>query len=398
MGIKINRKLDYFSTFDPTKESKPVSLGNLCQEIEQGKITLPIFQTYIRWKTEKSVDLLNFQLSGKAAVSPISINIIENKELAVPQVTFIERELIDSDLIGGKHSVNDGQQRLSCNYKAYTDHEDFKCIVLDITTGSFVMNTGELKKSQIPVGKLYNKDPNVFKKYLENHKSLQEFDVQNLLTRVRNKFLGYYYTVNYARDLTEEEQRKWFEVLNLAGSRITDVEVNLTEMLVKGVDFYKEYARRFGDILREASLENLFVYKATEISIPLASLNPAYEIVCNKAHTINYSPMASDTKANNISKLDANKIREIFSITLNSLERAIEFIEDNKLKSPERIDYITYLLGAFVYLGDEDINEEQREFLINWYNNTEFTKKDNGQRRNIFDQLIKVNQLSPILV
>jgi hypothetical protein len=337
MGIKINKKLDFFSTFDPTKESKPVSLGNLCQEIEQGKITLPIFQTYIRWKTEKSVDLLNFQLSGKAAVSPISINIIENKDLAVPQVSFIERELIDSDLIGGKHSVNDGQQRLSCNYKAYTDHEDFKCIVLDITTGSFTMNTEELKKSQIPVGKLYNKDPNVFKKYLESHKPLQEFDVQNLLTRVRNKFLGYYYTVNYARDLTEEEQRKWFEVLNLAGSRITDVEVNLTEMLVKGVDFYKEYACKFGDKLREASLEDLFVFKATEISIPLASLNPAYEIVCNKAHTSNYSPMPSDTKASNISKLDADKIREIFSITLNSLERAIEFIEDNKLKSPERM-------------------------------------------------------------
>lgn len=394
MAIKINKKLEMFSTFDPTKESKPVSLGNLCKEIEERKLTLPIFQTYIRWKVEKSIDLLNFQLSGKAAVSPISINIIENQDLAVPQVSFIERERIENEDISGKHSVNDGQQRLSCNFKAYTDHEEFKCIVLDITTGKFIMNTGALRKSQIPVGKLYNKDPKVFTQFLKDHKDLQVFEIQDLLTKIRNKFMGYYYTVNYARDLSEEEQREWFEVLNLAGTKVTDVEVNLTEMLIKGVDFYKEYSDKFVEKLRESSLEQLIVFKATEVSIPLAALNPAYEVLKNKDHKSNFSPMPSDVKANLISKLDKGDIRKLFDMTLDALERAVEFIEENELKLPDRIDYVTYLLGAFVFLGnDSRISETQKEQIIEWYKNVEFSKKDNGERRRYFEELIRVRYI-----
>lgn len=396
MAIKINKRLEVFSTFDPTKESKPMSIGNLCKEIEENKLTLPIFQTYIRWKIEKSISLLNFELSGKAAVSPISINIIENKELAVPQVSFLTRDIIDNDDILGKNSVNDGQQRLSCNYKAYIDHEDFKCIVLDITTGVFTLNTGTPKKSQIPVGKLYNKDPKVFTQYLKEHKELQTFEVQDLLTRVRNKFLGYYYTVNYARDLTEEEQREWFEVLNLAGSRITDVEIELTSMLIKGVDFYNEYADKFGERLRESSLDKLFVFKATEISIPLASLNPAYEVLKGKEHSINFSPIPSDAKPSLIGKLEKDEIRQIFSMTLQALDCAIDFIENNNLKEPQRIDYVTYLLGAFVHLGNKELDDRQKAFLIDQYNTVQFINKDNGERRKIFDKLITVKDIKAI--
>lgn len=101
MVLRINKRLDYFSSFDPTKESKPISLGNLCKDIEEGRLTLPIFQTGIRWKVEKSVELLNFQLTGKAAVAPISINIIENKDIAVPQVKFISRDLVPEEELGG---------------------------------------------------------------------------------------------------------------------------------------------------------------------------------------------------------------------------------------------------------------------------------------------------------
>lgn len=394
MAIKINKKLEKDSTFDPTKESKPVSLGNLCKAIEEGKMTLPIFQTYIRWRIEKSIELLNFQLSGKAAVSPISVNIIENNSLAVPQVTFLERRLISSDEdIIGKESVNDGQQRLSCNFKAYIDDEDFKCIVLDISQGKFTLNTEAIKKSQIPVGKLYNKDPEVFKQYLKEHKDLQVFEVQDLLTRIRNKFLGYYYTVNYARDLTEEEQQEWFKVLNLAGSTVTEIQVNLTEMLIKGVDYYKEYADIFAEILRESELEKLFIIKATEISIPLAALNPAYEIIINKEHKLNLSPIPSDAKPNLISKLEEDQIRKIFSITLDALECVIDFIEENNLKKPERIDYLTYMIGAFVYIGEKGINEKQRNSLIEWYNTVEFSKKDNGERRKIFEDLIAIRDI-----
>lgn len=390
MAIRINKNLEFYSTFDPTKESKPISLGNLCKDIEDGKITLPIFQTYIRWKIEKAISLLQFQLDGKAAVSPISINIIESKEFAVPQVSFIERERVDNETIVGKHSVNDGQQRLSCNFKAYTDHEDFKCIVLDITSGKFKVNMGVLTKSQIPVGKLYNKDPKVFKKYLEEHKELQAFEVQNLLTNVRNKFLGYYYTVNYAKDLTEEEQREWFEVLNLAGSRVTDVEVYLTEMLVKEVDYYKEYSDKFVERLDQSSLSKLFVKKATEISIPLSALNPAYEVLKNKEHSSNFSPIPSDTKPSTISKLAAEEIRKTFSMTLDALDKAINFIEENNLAEPERIDYITYLLGFFVYMGDRQLNDVQKSKVTSWYEDVAFAKKDNGERRSIFDRLISI--------
>ncbi|MGM9533779.1 MAG: hypothetical protein ACI3VR_00930 [Intestinibacter sp.] len=395
MAIKINKKLEKDAAFDPTKESKPISLGNLCKFIEEGKMTLPIFQTYIRWKIENCIELLNFQLSGKAAVSPISVNIIENKELAVPQVTFINRELIcDKENIVGKESVNDGQQRLSCNYKAYIDHDDFKCIVLDISLGKFILNTGAIKKSQIPVGKLYNKDYTVFKQYLKEHKELQDLDVQDILTRIRNKFLGYYYTVNYARDLTEAEQQEWFRVLNVAGSTVTKVQVNLTEMLIKGVDYYKEYADIFVEILKSSGFGRLLVIKATEVSIPLAALNPAYEVITGKEHKSNFSPIPSDVKANAISKLTKEEIRAIIKMTLEGLEKAIEFIEENTLNHPHRIDYITYMTGLFVYIGKEEINNTQKKCLIEWYNTVEFSKKDNGERRKIFEDLINIKNMN----
>ncbi|COD32175.1 MULTISPECIES: hypothetical protein [Bacillus] len=390
MSIKINKKLDYFSSFDPTKESKPISLGNLCKDIEEGRLTLPIFQTGIRWKVEKSIELLNFQLNGKAAVAPISINVIENRSVAVPQVKFISRDLVSEEELAGKHSVNDGQQRLSCNYKAYTDDDEFRNVVLDITTGKFVLNSGSMRNSQIPVGKLYNKDPKVFEKFVGENPQMQSFEVQSLLTRIRNKFLAYYYTVNYAKDLSEEEQREWFEVLNLAGSKVTETEVHLTEMLVKGVDYYKDYAEKFGEKLKEAGLDNLFVQKATEISIPLAALNPAYELIKQKPHSANFSPMPSDVKASLISKLTAEELRTIFNLTLDALEKALTFIESERLSEPKRIDYITYLLGAFVFLQNAELNAAQKTLLVEWYEQVEFAKKDNGARRNIFDNLIEV--------
>jgi len=396
MAVKINKKLQQYSNFDPTKDSKTVALGDLCNDIEKGKITLPIFQTYIRWKTEKSVELLNFQLKGKAAVSPVSMNIIENEDLAVQQVSFLTRESIDKEEIKGKHSVNDGQQRLTCNYKAFIDHEDFKCIVLDISKGEFVINTGEIKKSQIPVGKLYNKDPQVFQEYLRGRKELQGFDVQTLLTNVRGKFLKYYYIVNYAKDLSQVEQMKWFDVLNLAGSRVTGVMVDLTDMLVKGVDYYKEYADSFYETLREANLEHLFVKKDTEISIPLAALNPAYEIVAREGvHGHNFSPIPSDVKTGVVSKLEPELIREIFSITLNALEVTLEFIEENQLLEPSRIDYVTYLTGAVVYNRGVNFTPEQRDYLISWYEEEDFTNKGNSERRKIFEDILnKVQSLA----
>lgn len=391
MGIKINKELDFFSNYDPTKESKPVALKTLCDDIESKKLTLPIFQTYIRWTLEKSVSLLNFQLNGKAAVSPISINVIENQDIAVPQVTFIDRELIAKEDVKGKHSVNDGQQRLSCNYKAYTDHDDFKCIVLDISKGIFIINMEKLKKNQIPVGILYNKDPKTLENYIKKRKDLQQYDVYSLLTRIRSKFLGYYYTVNYARDLDEEEQLEWFDVLNLAGSRITAVQMQLTEMLTKGVDFYKEYSDLFIDKLENSKLDDLIIQKATEISIPLAALNPAYQILKpSNSKDGYYCPIASDSKGTYISKLESSEIREMFRVTLEALDKAIDFIESNNLDKPNRIDYLVYLTGYFVLNADADY-----EFLTDWFNQQLIvTNSSNPERRKIFNDLVDNRPLS----
>lgn len=394
MPLRINKNLDLFADFDPTKESKPISISNLCKDIDEGKLSLPIFQTYIRWQLEKSVALLNFQLFGKAAVSPISINVIENTEKAVPQVSFIDRKLMDDGQLIGKHSVNDGQQRLSCNYKAYINHEDFKCIVLDISKGKFLINKEKIRNSQIPVGVLYNKDPEVFKNYIKKRKHLQDFEVNDLLRRVRLKHLSYYYTVNYARDLSEEEQREWFEVLNLAGSRVSQVQVNLTEMLIKGVDYYREYAEPFIDRLKDANMEHLFAVKTTQISVPLAMLNSAYEVQQKDGnHTANFSPIPSDAKAGHISKLSSGEIRELFKLTLDGLDKAIKFIEQNSLDIPKRIDYITYLTGALVFNGDKDLNKNQIQYLIDWYNEVVFELLGNGERREVFAKIIKVKDM-----
>lgn len=392
--IKLNKSLISDVNHDPTKDSQQMSIESLCEKIENSQMTLPIFQTYIRWDINKAVDLLNFQLKGMAPVSPISINLINNRSKAIQQISFIDRELIDISGDRSILSVIDGQQRLSCNYKSYTNHEDFKCIVLDITFGEFRVNTEAVKKNQIPVGILYNKDISVFKNYLKDHKSLQEFDVHDLLTGIRKKFMKYDYTLNYAKDLNENEQLEWFEVLNLAGSRVPANQVFLTEMLVKGVDFYKEFSDKYSEYLYNSDLDSLLNRKSIEISIPLAGLNAAYEVLANKAHSSNFSPIPSDAKGTFMSNLEDFQLRQMFEMVLKALENVISFIEENNLKKPDRIDYITYLTGAYVYIGHKNVTDAQKEYLIKWYNEVTFDSAGNSKRRKIFDDLILVKDIT----
>lgn len=394
MPIILNKALKKATQYDPTKETRPISLEELCNSIKQNKIVLPIFQTYIRWTIDKSIALFNFQLFGKAPVSPISINIIENTNLAIQQVTFIEREVLNQEELYGKYSVNDGQQRLTCNFKAYIDHEDFKSIVLDLTTGKFVETNKLIRKSQIPVGILYNKSSDVFEKYLKEHKELQAFDVQTLLTNIRSKFMKYYYTVNFAKDLTQDEQMQWFDVLNLAGSRVTKVMVDLTDMLSKEVDYYKEYADRFVRSLDNARVADLIVRKETEVSIPLATLNSAYEVIVrNGVHSNNFSPIPSDVKTSTVSRLEPPIIRSIFSHTLKSLNKALDFIAQNDLGNPDRIDYITYLTGFFAFLNETELTSIEHKKVCDWYENINFNNLGNNDRRIQFTDLLKVANL-----
>lgn len=101
----------------------------MCYKIDRNEVTLPLYQRDLSWNLSKSVSLFNYQLFGKAPVAPISINQISDKDTLVPQISFIERDLIKEDLINAAHqSVVDGQQRLSTNYKAFKDHDDFRNI------------------------------------------------------------------------------------------------------------------------------------------------------------------------------------------------------------------------------------------------------------------------------
>ena len=123
--MRVNKGLMIAATFDPTKRTSLITVADMCRKIEENSISLPLYQRDISWTLQKCIDLLNYQLWGKAPVSPISINVINTVDSAVPQVSFIDREII-STIERGQYSVVDGQQRLTTNYKAYCNHDDFR--------------------------------------------------------------------------------------------------------------------------------------------------------------------------------------------------------------------------------------------------------------------------------
>lgn len=390
MAIKISKGLQVNAFNDPTKETINKSISQICNEMDSGDIIMPIFQRDLAWTTAKKVELFNFQLNGQAPVSPISMNKIGSKSLDMPHVTLMDRQEIQSDEMLGKLSVIDGQQRVSTNYQAFTNHEDIRKVVLDITRGQFVdLKDNDIKRNQIPVGILYNKNPKVFTDYIKLHPILAEFDVSSLLGQVRTKFSNYFYTVNYAQDLPGDKQIDWFDVLNLAGSRVPDVQMKLTRLQVKGLDFYKEYTSVFRSKLEDYGLDHLFIQKNTEVSIPLATLNPAVEISLGKEHSSNYSPMASDRK-DSVTEMSPEKLRHSFKLTLEGLDRALEFINAMNLSEPDRIDKLTYLTGYFVWKNKKSLSEENKKNLVKWYQSVSFGNKSNQVRREIFNELLKL--------
>lgn len=397
MAIQINRNLKVNAFNDPTKETINKSISQICNEMESGAIIMPIFQRDLAWTTVKKVELFNFQLNGQAPVSPISMNKIGRMSLDMPHVTLMDRIEVSNDEMMGRLSVIDGQQRISTNYQAFTNNETIRSIVLDITRGKFVdLKDMDVKKNQIPVGILYNKNPDVFTNYIKEHPVLAEFDVSSLLGQIRTKFSNYFYTVNYAQDLPGEKQINWFDVLNLAGSRVPDVQMKLTRLQVKGLDFYKEYTNIFRDKLEEHGLDHLFVQKNTEVSIPLATLNPAVEIISEKQHSSNYSPMASDRK-DSVTEMSPNKLRETFKLTLDALDQALGFIDSMNLPAPDRIDKLTYLTGYFVWKKGLGLTETNKENLLEWYETVSFGNKSNQARRDIFTDLLKKDGLIEVV-
>lgn len=388
--MNIKRQLLEAANLNPTKNSRQEYIFTLCENIERNELTLPLYQRDMSWTLQKCVDLLNYQLLNKSPISAISINVINNtdSECAVPQVSFIERELLPN-IMRGQMSVVDGQQRLTTNYKAYCNHPDLKNVVLDLGKGEFVINTESFRRNQIPVGILLNKDDLMLIGYTGKNKALSAPEIVNALLQIRNKIKTYQYTINFATGLTEDEQIDWFEVLNNAGSRVSIIQMRFSKLKAHGIDIYTQYT----NIYRNKVLEHGYDYfrpQKANVSYPIAALNPAYELLVSGQHlNNNFAPMSSDTKENQLCNLKPEKLQECFKITLEALDKTLQFIEDNNLKTPNRSDYINYLIGYFVFHQNE-LTNEQTSNLIDWYNKVDFTNKSNTDRRKIYSNLLKV--------
>lgn len=385
--MKISQKLLQAVNFNPTKMTHQMSIEKLCQKVKEASLTLPNYQRDISWTLQKSVELFNYQLFGKAPVSAISINKINKAENNdVPQITFIGREILDSSKIEAAHqSVVDGQQRITTNYKAYINSDSFRNIVLDVSNATFKIVEGEIKKNQIPVGVLLNEDASVLQNYLIKNKTLNDLFAISL--QVRTKLLGYNYTINIAEDLTEDEQIEWFEVLNNAGSKVTRLQMAWAKLKIHDFDIYNDYVVPFKGLIDEYGFEELFSPFTTNVSYPIALMNPGYEFVVGQIHKSNYAPIASDLKEQQITSLPIEQIRKIIEISLHSLEKSLIFITENNLNGyVSRMDFILYLAGYFCF--NPNSLENDKNYLVNWMKNVNFTNESNGNRRKIYDDLI----------
>ncbi|MBC2284533.1 hypothetical protein HCB69_09095, partial [Listeria booriae] len=84
--VRISTRLKKNAHMDPSKESQSKSIVQLCQELEDSILIMPIFQRGLAWNLTKKIALFNFQLNGAAPVSPISINKIGSDSNDMPHV------------------------------------------------------------------------------------------------------------------------------------------------------------------------------------------------------------------------------------------------------------------------------------------------------------------------
>ena len=260
--------------------------------------------------------------------------------------------------------------------------------MLDLGKGKFVINAEAYRKNQVPVGVLLNKDDNELITYTEKNKALAAPMVVNALLQIRNKIKTYQYTINFATDLTEDEQINWFEVLNNAGSRVSIIQMRFSKLKAHGIDVYTQYTYVYRNMVQEHGYD-FFTPQKTNVSYSIAALNPAYEVLVSGKHLNNFAPISSDTKENQLCNLDPDKLKECFEMTLEALEKALNFIENNDLEKYNRSDYVNYLIGYFVF-HKEKISEQQQNNLIDWYNNVTFTNKSNTTRRRIYSDLLNL--------
>ncbi|NWK10792.1 GmrSD restriction endonuclease domain-containing protein [Clostridium cadaveris] len=389
--MRINKLLKQAVTYNPTKKSFQMSVQDMCKKINDNTLTLPLYQRDVSWTLQKSVDLLNYQLFGKAPVAPISINQLSKMEAAVPQVSFIDREVIANEHIKTAHqSVVDGQQRLTTNYKAYKNNDDFRNVVLDVSAANFKIAKGAIKKSQIPVGILLNEDRSILQDYLTKEKTFN--DLYALCIDVRSKLMDYNYTINQAEDLTEDEQIEWFEVLNNAGSKVTALQMSFSKLKAHDFDIYVSYINPFKGLIQEYGFDEMFSPFTTNVSYPISSLNSAYEVIVNnRVHKLNYAPIPSDTKESQLTGLDVSSLNQIIDLSLSALKESLDFISDHELnKYIDRMDYILYMTGYFAFYSGSSQDTEKVKILLEWIRNVDFTNQSNGTRRMLFQDLLSL--------
>jgi len=387
-------KLIEMANKDPSQEARPMSIRELCTAIDDGRLVVPEYQRDIVWTLPKSIDLFNYQVLGKAPVAALSMNGM-SKVGDVAQYTFIDREYVcgpskddlsdygiakisstSVDLM----SIVDGQQRITTNYKAYINHPDFNNVALDLSAGKF-RTVDFVDDDMIPVGIIYNKDENIF------YDALSKFDRKDsaLINTLRNKFFGYRYHVNFAKDMTRDEQVEWFTKLNNAGTTVSSVQLNVSKLKLKGVDVYKQFVRPFNQKLLDAGYEDIITQAKAKTSTPIACLNPMLERLSGHPHKSNYSPIPSDAKTTSLDNLTVDQILECFDVTLSTLDEVLDFYSRIGIH-PTRAEPITFLLGYRIFT--------QREFddadMEKWYRETNFTDTTNSDRRKIYSNLLEI--------
>ncbi|KOC49521.1 hypothetical protein ADU88_05605 [Clostridium botulinum] len=165
--------------------------------------------------------------------------------------------------------------------------------------------------------------------------------------------------------------------------------MRFSKLKMDGIDIYTQYTNKFKNRLEEYGL-NLFRTKDTEVSIPIAALNSAYEVITGKPHTPNFTPIPSDARENQLCLLKSNQLTKCFDITLEALDITLNFIYKNNLNMPNRIDYITYLTGFFVFNKNKELNKVQKNHIIDWYKTVTFTNQSNNERRKMFSDLLQI--------
>lgn len=386
--MKINSiKLQAATNLNPTKRSQTMTITDLCEKIENGSLTVPLYQRGLSWNDTKAISLFNYQLFGKAPVAPISLNEIGTND-DVPQLSFINRDVIP-DNHQGKLSVVDGQQRLTTNYKAYSNDDSFSNIVFDFTQAKFRnANNGRANKSQVPVGILFNKNQQILTDYIyKNYSANDATKLFPVLVGIRAKILNYSYTIHIADNMTENEQIEWFEVLNNAGSKVSLIELSLSKLRMHNFDIYSFFINPYKNMVKEYGFDELFSPFSSNVSYPIASLNPAFEyLIKDGLHSKNYAPIPSDTKEKMFLKLTKQQLVEMSQLTLKALNKALDFIFEYQVQDYiKAMQYVMYLTGYFIFQE----NNIQKDKLAKWVEETSFDNLSNGERRSIYSKLIK---------